>query len=325
MQENAQPPIPESATLLAADPELIRLAKRTPAMSLRPRALRLSRFVADRMQRRVQGELASGVRKSDHIAGASVEVRVYRPSITEATSDDSLPVLVWMHGGGFVMGDHREDTTCSQFVSELGIAVVSVGYRLAPEHPFPAALNDLWTAITWLRSEGAAMGLDTERMAVGGSSAGGGLAAALAQRAHDDGIEIRGQILVYSMLDDRTAVRTDFGRRDHKGWTNGSNYTGWSSYLGTEPGSPTALPYAVPARREDLAGLAPAWIGVGTLDVFLDEDRAYADRLRAAGVWCDLVIVDEAIHGFDILAADAESSRAFLASQVSFLRDVLGA
>ena len=127
------------------------------------------------------------------------------------------------------------------------------------------------------------------------------------------------------MLDDRTAVRADIGRRDHKGWTNGSNYTGWSSYLGTEPGGASVQPYAVAARREDLAGLAPAWIGVGTPDLFLDENLTYAERLQTAGVSCDLVIAEDAIHGFDIVAADAPLSKAFVASQVAFLRDALDA
>ena len=148
MQTHSHPSIPESATLLAADPQLSRLAKRSPAISFSRRTLRLSRFVSDQIQRRVQSKFAPGVLTSDHSAGNTVDVRVYRPSVTAAARDERLPVLVWIHGGGFIMGNHREDTVCSHFVSELGIAVVSVGYRLAPEHPFPAALDDAWTAIT---------------------------------------------------------------------------------------------------------------------------------------------------------------------------------
>jgi acetyl esterase/lipase len=127
--------------------------------------------------------------------------------------------------------------------------------------------------------------VDTGRIAVGGASAGGGLAAALAQLVHDEGsVELAFQLLVYPMLDDRTVSRTAPAPRDLRVWTPASNRFGWSSYLGTRPGGRQAPPYAVPARREDLGGLAPVWIGVGTEDLFYDEDSEYARRLTAAGV-----------------------------------------
>jgi acetyl esterase/lipase len=251
-------------------------------------------------------------------AGAPVDVRVHLP----AGTDGPLPVLVWAHGGGLVVGDHR-DGWGYRFARDLGIAVASSSYRLAPEHPFPAALDDLTATTRWALDGGYGR-FDGSRVAVGGESAGGGLAAALTQRLHDSGVDLAAQLLVAPMLDDRTAVRSDIGRNEHPVWTKGSNHTGWSAYLGVEPGGPVVPEHAVPARRRDLTGLAPAWIGVGTADLFLDECVAYAERLEAAGVDCALEVVDGAPHGFPTIAPDAEVSRAFVASAMGFLGERLG-
>ncbi|MEX1280383.1 MAG: alpha/beta hydrolase fold domain-containing protein, partial [Acidimicrobiia bacterium] len=162
------------------------------------------------------------------------------------------------------------------------------------------------------------------RVAVGGESAGGGLAAAVAQRLTDEGVDLAAQLLVYPMLDDRTAVRPDLGQNDHPVWTKGSNHTGWSSYLGKEPGAEMVPKYAVPARRTDLSGLPPAWIGVGTLDLFHDEDVGYAERLRSAGVDCELEVVEGAPHAFMTLAPDAATSKDVERSAMAFLAARLG-
>jgi acetyl esterase/lipase len=139
----------------------------------------------------------------------------------------------------------------------------------------------------------------------------------------DRPIPVRGQLLVYPMLDDRTAVRADIGLNEHLAWTRGSNLTGWTAYLGTRPGGPKIPADAAAARCEDLSGLAPAWIGVGTLDLFLDECRTYARRLEEAGVPCDLEVVNGAFHGFDEIAHDTPVAQRFIDAQVSFLRRVL--
>ena len=127
------------------------------------------------------------------------------------------------------------------------------------------------------------------------------------------------------MLDDRTAARTDIGRREHLAWSNGSNYFGWSSYLGTEPGGASTPEYAVPARRTDLSGLPPAWIGVGDLDVFWDEDLDYARRLEEAGVAVTLETAEGGPHGYQSIAPDATISKRFIASAVDFAADALAA
>ena len=207
---------------------------------------------------------------------------------------------------------------------ELGIPVIAARYRLAPEHPAPAAVHDAYSALAWLAAEAGSLGVDPRRIAIGGASAGGGLAAALALYAHDLG-EVRPafQLLVYPMLDDRTVTRADHHVPGVRAWTPKSNRFGWSSYLGTEPGSPGVSAYAAPARRDDLTGLPPAWIGVGSNDLFHDEDLAYARRLRDAGVPCELLVVDGAFHGFDAIFAKAQVSRSFWVAQATALRGAL--
>jgi acetyl esterase/lipase len=196
--------------------------------------------------------------------------------------------------------------------------VVSVAYRLAPEHPFPAALDDAHAAWQWLQGAAASLGVDPARVAVGGASAGGGLAACLAQRLRDEGrVQPAAQLLVYPMLDDRTAARRELDGAGHLVWHNRSNRAGWSAYLG---GAPEVPAYAVAARHGDLHGLPPAWIGVGDLDLFWSEDRAYAERLEAAGVAVEFLEIAGAPHGFDMMAPDVPLARAFAASQVAFLR-----
>jgi acetyl esterase/lipase len=241
---------------------------------------------------------------------SGVGVRLYRP----ARQISPGPALLWMHGGGYVLGRAKQDDNlCGRFVTALGATVASVDYRLAPEHRFPAALDDCYSALTWLAGLPA---VDPARVAIGGASAGGGLAAALALRARDDGSAVRPvlQLLVYPMLDDRTVTRSDLDGNRYRLWGQESNRFGWTSYLnGADP------QIAVPARREDLAGLPPAWVGVGTRDMFYDEDVGYADRLKAAGVPCRVEIVPGAFHSFDVIRPKAGVSRSFFASQCASL------
>ena len=170
--------------------------------------------------------------------------------------------LLWIHGGGTVIGKPEQgNQICSRWAAELGILVISVDYRLAPEHPFPAGLEDCYTALAWLHSQAAQLGVDPSRIAIGGDSAGGLLSASLAQLARDrGGPSIALQLLEYPMLDDRTALRAD---RAAIVWTNRSNRYAWSAYLGHRVRQFETRPHAVASRRDDLTGLPPAWIGVG--------------------------------------------------------------
>jgi acetyl esterase/lipase len=252
---------------------------------------------------------------------SKIRLRIYQPVSAPAPR----PALLWLHGGGYVIGKPEiDESCCTLYAREAGITVVSVDYRLAPKHPSPAALDDSYAALKWVADQARQLGVDKQRIAVGGESAGGGLAAALAQLAHDRReIQPVFQLLVYPMLDDRTALRAEIDDSQNVTWSLQSNRFGWEAYLGQECGGPEAPAYAVPARREDLSGLPPAWIGVGDLDLFHDEDVAYAQRLRDSGVACEQQVVPGAFHGFDVLAPQAPLVRDFRQTQVRALRRVL--
>ncbi|MFE3290850.1 alpha/beta hydrolase [Rhodococcus sp. NPDC059234] len=249
---------------------------------------------------------------------ANVTVRVFRPTSTSRPAAG----VVFIHGGGYVIGSAAMgDHLCRRVAEELAAVAVSVEYRLAPKHPFPTPLEDCYTGLRWLASQ---PDVDPTRIAIAGESAGGGLAAALALMARRRG-EIRPafQLLSYPMLDDRTSERTDIDEGRLRVWSLSSNRYGWRSYLGPAAGGPVP-PLAAPARSEDLAELPPAWIGVGTHDLFHDEDVAYAERLRDAGVPCTLHVLPGAYHGFDITERRSSTSRAYLDEQVRALGDALG-
>lgn len=248
--------------------------------------------------------------------------RVHRPRHTHGI----LPALFWVHGGGFVMGTpQQDDRMLMEFAQRLGIVVVAASYRRAPEHPAPAALDDLYDGWLAVHSRAADFGIDPARVAIGGASAGGGLAAALTHRIRDDDATAPVfQALVYPMLDDRTVVRDDIDARHARIWPPSSNKFGWEAYLGVAAGSNEVPEYAVPARRPDLSGLPPAWIGVGTLDLFHDEDLTYARRLVAAGVPTEVLEVPGAFHGFDVVFRRARVSGEFRAAIADAIGKGLG-
>lgn len=232
-----------------------------------------------------------------------VKVRLHRPDGLAGPT----PALLWIHGGGTIMGTAvQDDRYCRKLSRLTGVAVAAVEHRLAPEHPYPTALEDCYAALQWLARQ---PWVDPDRIAVGGASAGGHFAAALAQRAHDrKDVKVAYQMLVYPMLDDRTGANGNGAKRIM--WTEDDNQLAWKWYLdGADPIE------AAPGRREDLSGLPPTWIGVGTLDLFYQECQEYARRLREAGVSVHEEIAPGAFHAFDLLADRAPISVNFFASQ----------
>jgi len=252
--------------------------------------------------------------------GHPARVRILRPDGV----NPRRPAILWIHGGGFVIGAARQDDgMCARLARRLNAVVVSVEYRLAPDHPFPAPLEDCAAAWEFVLREANDLGVDPARIIVMGQSAGAGLAAGLTLLLHDrQRPPPLLQVLVYPMLDDRTTLRVVDGRH-HRLWNAASNHYGWASYLGVVPGSPGVSDLAAPARRESLAGLPPAWIGVGTLDLFHDEDVEWARRLREAGVPTTLEVVDGAFHGFDAAAPTKPVSIRFFEAQVAAIQEAL--
>lgn len=247
-------------------------------------------------------------------------LRIYYPKVRSSDA-----ALLWIHGGGFVLGNAALDgRLCALTAHELGIIVVSVEYRLVPEHPFPAPLDDCYAAWRWLQQTGPSLGINPKRIAVGGESAGGALAASLAQRVKDtEQNQVAAQWLFCPMLDDHTATRNDLDLIKHWVWTSRTNATAWRLFLAEQPGSIHLPEYSVPARRENLRGLPPTWIGVGDIDLLHDEGSVYADRLRASGVDVTFVSVPGAPHGFESWAFDTQIAQIFIGKAHDWLRRFL--
>ena len=225
------------------------------------------------------------------------------------------------HGGGFTAGTpEQNEGLCLRIAAEVNCLVASVDYRLAPAHPFPAAPDDCYAALLWLAANAATFGLDAQRIAVGGSSAGAGLAAAVALMARDRGeVALAYQLLVYPCLDDRheTASSHEFAAEGMI-WNRAQSLRGWGAYLGAgHQGTPS--PYAAPARVADVAGLPPTYMMAAQLDLLRDEDIAYATRLTQAGVPTELHVHPGAMHGFVLFAAQAAASQRAIGDYVAAL------
>jgi acetyl esterase/lipase len=245
-----------------------------------------------------------------------VRLLVYRP----AAGGTSRPAYFYIHGGGYVMGSPDMVGVQSRVIAtDLGCVVAAVDYRLAPETTFPGNVEDCYAALKWFHGHAAELGVDAEHIAIGGESAGGGLAAALALLVRDRGeIPIIHQQLVYPMLDDRSPD-SSHPYAGEFGWTREANRFGWRSLLGREPGGADVSPYAAAARAEHLEGLAPAFIGVGALDLLLEENLEYARRLSRAGVPVELHVYPGAFHGSDMMA-EARLSKMHTRDQMEALR-----
>ncbi|HEX6353366.1 alpha/beta hydrolase [Actinophytocola sp.] len=246
-------------------------------------------------------------------AEPDVPVRIYRPHRAQGA-------LVWMHGGGWVMGDvDTEHPWAARLAESSGAVVVSVGYRLAPEHRFPAALDDAYAVLAWTAEHSAELGVDPERIAVGGHSAGGGLATGLALRSRDEqGPSIRFQLLNQPGLDDRQETWSARHFTDTPWMTRDKVTAAWGHYLGGAPASP----YAAPARATDLSGLPPAYIATAELCPNRDEDIAYAVRLLQSGVSVELHQWAGTFHGSQALLS-AEVSQRQIAELGAVLRRAL--
>jgi acetyl esterase/lipase len=230
------------------------------------------------------------------------------PARVHAPVDHSvqLPGIVAIHGGGYVIGDRTMyDGLFDRWCVDPGMVAVSVGYRLAPETPYPGPLEDCYRALKWTATNAETLGIDPSCIGLYGASAGGGLAAGLALLARDRGeVNVAFQFLQYPMLDDRQTTPSS-QRDDLHVWSRLSNSFGWKAYLGDLYGGDDIPGYAAAARAEDLSGLPPAYVCVGSLDGFRDEDIIYAQRLLQAGVPTELHVLPGVPHGFELMGDSA--------------------
>src|SRR5215471_14697199 len=311
------------------DPELRVVLEKLPTD--RPLDLNDIQAARPKMKKMVTALLANlpaveGVTSQDQfVPGAqgdpAVRVRVYRPD----NHPNKLPALYWIHGGGYVMGDiEQDDRVMQQMVNRIGCIVVSVDYRLAPEHPFPAPVEDCYAGLKWLFAHADELRVTPSRIAIGGPSGGGGLTAGLALLARDrKEVNVAYQLLIYPMIDDRNATPASYAITDLRVWNRESNRLGWKAYLGRDGGGAEVSPYAAAARATDLTNLPPAYIPVGALDLFVDENIEYAQRLVQAGVPTELHVYPGAFHGFDLFAPSAAVSKQFKADRDHALRRAL--
>jgi acetyl esterase/lipase len=247
--------------------------------------------------------------------------------VVNAKPGERRPGIFHMHGGGFTASTAVGSLpSIQELARELDVPIVTVEYRLAPETIWSGSLDDNYTALLWTVAQAAEIGIDPERIALMGESAGGGHAALLALAARDRGeITPAFQCLVYPMIDDRTGTSRRVPEHiGYFGWNPAANLFGWQSFLGCEPGGADVPRDGVPSRCADLSGLPPTWIGCGGLDLFVEEDIDFANRLLCARVPTELLIVPGAFHGFDSFAPGAAISRRFRAAKVDALRRGLG-
>ena len=254
--------------------------------------------------------------------GFEVPLFLHRPTDTTAP----LPCLLWIHGGGYILGSAESDGyMAKQIALTLNCAVAVVDYRLAPEHPYPAPLQDCYAALNLIMRDAESLMIDQNKVAILGVSAGGGLAAGLSLLNRDEaGHDLCGQVLVYPMLDDTNVAPASTPNDDFFVWQRASNLFGWQSYLGKLFGQSDIPAYAAAARTMNLSGLPKTFMVVGDLDLFAGEDILYAGNLIKAGVPTDLHVYAGVCHGFDGIAPTSAPAQRCKQEIEIFLNDIFG-
>lgn len=268
------------------------------------------------------GEFVMSVHRAPGLAGApDVTIVLLRPT----SIPGPVPLIYHLHGGGLVTGTAYDDVPpVLQLAAQTGCAVASAEYRLAPEAPYPAAVEDSYAGLVWLADTAAKLGIDPEHVVVEGVSAGGGLAAATALLARDrGGPRLAGQMLICPMLDDRNDSASAIQMAGHGAWDRSANATAWGAYLPDRAGGPDVPICAAPARATDLSGLPPTFIDVGSAETFRDESVAYATRLWLCGGKAELHVWPGGFHGFDFLAPEAAMSQDARAARARWLTRLL--
>ena len=266
---------------------------------------------------------AREIRIPGHGTAPDIPAWIVNEGAAQAGAARAAPAILHMHGGGFTASSARASVPHLQSMAKLlGCTIVSVDFRNAPETRFDGSLEDNYAALQWTYHHAQELGIDRTRIAVMGESGGGGHAALLAIAARDRGdIPLLFQALIYPMLDDCTG--SAHKPPSHLGafnWNADANRFGWSCFLGEQPGTQSVPSSAVPARVQNLAGLPPTFIAVGTLDLFVDENLSYAGRLIDAGVPTEVHLAPGCFHGFDLIAKDTAAAQRFTAAKVGALQ-----
>ncbi|AIR96418.1 alpha/beta hydrolase [Streptomyces glaucescens] len=319
------PPVPLDPELAAALEALGELPPLTPRDVPAVRAAVGAGALGDEALR-CGGEVVWEEREVTGPAGApDVTVLICRPAAAPAGS--RLPLVYFMHGGGMIAGSRRHlMSDVLEWTRTLHTVTVSVEYRLAPEHPHPAPLEDCYAGLVWSARHAAELGADPDRIITVGTSAGGGLAAGLALLARDRGGPApAAQMLLSPMLDDRNDTRSGRQMAGRDMWDRTSNATAWNAHLDGAAGAPDIPAHAAPARAADLTGLPPAYLDVGSAETFRDETVAYAGRLWQSGVPCELHVWPGGCHGFDEFVPRARLSRRAKEARREWLTSLLTA
>jgi acetyl esterase/lipase len=309
------------AVLHRVDPELRRVVEQMPRIDLADIPAARAALQAVFAAVDVAPPNPAVARSDRHVPGideADVHLRIFRPAGIEAV----LPCVYWIQGGGYVLtAPDLDDQWCEDIAHRLHCTVISVGWRRAPEHPFPAASDDCFGGLSWAMTHADELRLDAQHVVVAGASSGGGAAAGLALRVRDQAdFTIAGQVLLYPMLDDRNVTPSSRAVTDPELWSRSNNELAWRAYLGAAYGSDDVSPYGAPARMQDLRGVAPATMLTAELDLFVDENIEYAQRLMHADVPTELHVYPAANHGFDRLAPSAAVSRRLYADRDAAIR-----
>ena len=306
------------------DPEVWPIVELLTFLEFNNETLDAARAGFASMAEMVEIPLAATVRTATRADGSEIELYVFDPN----PGGTGRAALFHIHGGGMILGSAKDmQAGPSAMAAALGIPVLSVEYRLAPETPFPGPQQDCLDGLAWLAANAAELGIDPDRIAIIGESAGGGLAAATALMARDTGgPRLAAQVLVYPMLDHRTggdACRWNNRSTGEWVWTRSANRFGWEALRGAYSAEDAHKGWFSPALAEDLSGLPPTLLLTGSLDLFFDEDLDYARRLVDAGVPVELHSYPGAIHAFNMMA-EAAISQAFARDMIAGVSRLLG-
>lgn len=296
------------------DPELLPALEAFPALDLnRDNIVKMRALLASAP---IVASAVSVLEEEQVISTQDGDLKVY---IYRRSRAEKQPAVLWVHGGGYILGN-AQDERARVIADTCDCTVVSVDYRLAPEHPFPAGPNDCYAALTWMNEQASELGIDPARIVIGGASAGAGMAAGVVLMNRDKAnFPLKLQLLLYPMLDNLHA--TESGKlENHPVWKQATSFNAWEMYLNGTPGV-DANPYAAAARAKDLSRLPPAYICVGATDLFCDEDIAYARRLDDAGVNVELSVFPGVYHAAESFVANAKVSKRLNASFMSALKD----